>query len=232
MKSAKTTIDAKKSKTRVLIIDDHPLLREGIALLINTQKDLEVCGQSDDALTALNTIEKLNPDVVVLDITLKTHNGIELLKNIKARFPELQVLILSMHDENIYAPRAFRAGAAGYVMKHEATENVINALRKIINGDIYMSTGLSERLLSRMVGGKATPLRSPVDELTDRELEIFTLLGKGMGTRPIAEKLHLSVKTIESHRAKIKEKLNLKTATELVHHAIQWVQNESIALPA
>ena len=228
----KVTISSNKKTNRVLIIDDHPLLRQGIAMLINSQKDMEVCGQSDDALTAITTIEKLKPDVVVLDITLKTHNGIELLKNIKARFPELHVLVLSMHDENIYAPRAFRAGAAGYVMKHEATDNVIAALRKILAGEVYMSTTLGERLLSRMVGGKAAPLRSPVDELTDRELEVFTLLGKGMGTRPIAEKLHLSVKTIESHRAKIKEKLNLKTATELVHHAIQWVQNESIALPA
>jgi DNA-binding NarL/FixJ family response regulator len=225
-------MNAKSKKTRVLIIDDHPLLRQGIAVLINAEKDMEVCGQVDDALVAISKIEKLAPDIIVLDITLKSHNGIELLKNIKARFPQMQVLILSMHDENIYAPRALRAGAAGYVMKHEATENVITALRKILSGEIYMSQEVSSRLLNRMVGGRSSGLMSPVDELSDRELEVFTLLGKGLGTRPIAEKLHLSVKTIESHRAKIKEKLNLKTANELVHHAIQWVQNESITVQA
>lgn len=155
-------------------------------------------------------------------------SGIELLKNIKARFPKLQVLVLSMHDETVYAHRALRAGASGYIMKQEATEKVLTALRKVLRGEVYLSDRLGARMLNTLVGGRSSGAASPIEALSDRELEVFSLIGQGHGTRPIAEKLHLSVKTIESHRAHIKEKLNLQTATELVHHAIQWVQSERL----
>ncbi|MBA4148826.1 MAG: response regulator transcription factor [Verrucomicrobia bacterium] len=221
-------MSAKKNQTKILLIDDHPLLRNGIAQLIAQQKDLVVCGEVDDSLKALDAIELNNPEVVILDITLKKMSGIEVLKHIKVRFPKVKVLILSMHDETLYAPRALRAGASGYIMKQEAAENVITAIRKILSGEVYISERMATQMLSRMVGGRATPISSPVDLLSDRELEVFTLLGKGDGTRDIAEKLNLSVKTIESHRAHIKEKLNLKNATELVRHAVQWVASETV----
>ncbi len=221
-------MSAKKNQTRILLIDDHPLLRTGIGQLISQQKDMAICGEVDDSLKALDAIQDKNPDIVILDITLKKMSGIEVLKHIKVRFPKVKVLILSMHDETLYAPRALRAGASGYIMKQEAAENVIAALRKINSGEVYISERMATQMLSRMVGGRATPISSPVDLLSDRELEVFTLLGRGDGTRDIAEKLNLSVKTIESHRAHIKEKLNLKNATELVRHAVQWVASETM----
>jgi DNA-binding NarL/FixJ family response regulator len=219
---------AKKNPTRILIVDDHPLLRQGITQLINEEKDMHVCGEADDPHKAMDAIETMDPDVVILDISLKGASGIELLKNLKARFPRLLVLILSMHDESVYAQRALRAGAAGYIMKQEATDKVLTALRRVLNGEVYLSDDLGSRMLNRLVGGRSNMSASPIEELSDRELEVFGLIGQGHGTRPIAEKLHLSVKTVESHRAHIKEKLNLKNATELVHHAIQWVQSETV----
>lgn len=224
----KGTMAAKKNQTRILIVDDHPLLRQGITQLINQEKDMQVCGEADEPNKALNAIANTRPDVVILDISLKGTSGIELLKNIKVRYPKLLVLILSMHDESVYAQRALRAGAAGYIMKQEATERVLVALRKVLGNEVYLSEELGSKMLNRLVGGRGSLTGSPIEELSDRELEVFGLIGQGHGTRPIAEKLHLSVKTIESHRAHIKEKLNLKNATELVHHAIQWVQSESL----
>lgn len=216
---------AKKNPTRILIVDDHPLLRQGISLLIAQEKDMTVCGEADDGQRAMQAIQETNPDVIILDISLKGTNGIELLKNIKAVHPSVLVLILSMHDETVYAQRALHAGAAGYIMKAEASEKVLTAIRKVLSGEVYLSERLGSRMLTRMVGGRSAIMRSPIEELSDRELEIFGLIGQGHGTRPIAEKLGLSVKTVESHRAHIKEKLNLKNATELVHHAIQWTQS-------
>lgn len=221
-------MSTKKNSTRVVIIDDHPLLRQGISTMINQQKDFVVCGETDDARKSISTIQSTQPDIVILDLSLKGASGIEVLKDIKVHFPKLKVLILSMHDEAVYGPRALRAGASGYIMKQEAPENVIGALRKILNNGVYLSEQLGERMLHRMVGGRTATLASPIDELSDRELEVFMLLGRGFGTRAIAEKLNLSVKTIESHRAHIKEKLNLASGTELIHHAIQWVQSESL----
>jgi DNA-binding NarL/FixJ family response regulator len=215
-------------KHRVLIVDDHPLLRQGIARLINEEPDLMVCGEAEDAHQALTAAGATKADIAIVDISLKGTSGIELLKNLKVHYPKLHVLILSMHDETIYAQRALRAGASGYIMKQEATEKVLGAIRKILNGEIYLSERLGSRMLSQLVGGRATLTTSPIDQLSDRELEVFGLIGQGHGTRPIAEKLHLSVKTVESHRAHIKEKMNLKNATELVHHAIQWAQSEQL----
>ena len=228
-KSGNGMLAAKSNPTRVLIVDDHPLLRQGIAQLINHEKDMVVCGEAESAQKALDAMATTKFDVAIIDISLGASNGIELLKNIKIQHPKLLVLILSMHDESVYAQRALRAGAAGYIMKQEATERVLLAIRKVLSGEVYLSEKLGARMLNQLVGGRGTTLvGSPIEELSDRELEVFGLIGQGMGTRPIAEKLHLSVKTIESHRAHIKEKLRLKNATELVHHAIQWVQSESL----
>jgi DNA-binding NarL/FixJ family response regulator len=217
---------AKKDATRVLIVDDHPLLRKGVGQLIDQEKDLMVVGEAEDANKAITAIENTKPDVALIDITLNGSSGIELLKNIKVRFPKLKMLVLSMHDESVYAHRALRAGASGYIMKQEGPEKVLTALRKVLKGEVYLSEHLGNRILHTLVNGRAALPISPVEELSDRELEVFSLIGLGHGTRPIAEKLHLSIKTIESHRAHIKEKLNLQNATELVHHAIQWVQSE------
>jgi DNA-binding NarL/FixJ family response regulator len=213
---------AKKSKNRILLVDDHPIVRQGLAELIDHEKDLSVCGVADDIHQALEQIVALGPDLVIVDISLKGSNGIELLKNIKVRYPKQAVLMLSMHDESLYAVRALRAGAAGYVMKQEATEKVLTAIRQVLNGEIYLSERMEKKMMHQLVGGRSARTGSPLEDLSDRELEVFNLIGQGHGTRQIAEELHLSIKTIESHRAHIKEKLNLKNATELVQHAIQW----------
>jgi DNA-binding NarL/FixJ family response regulator len=220
--------NGKRNPTRVLIVDDHPLLRKGVSQLIDQEKDLMVVGEAEDAHQAITAIENTKPDVALIDISLNGASGIELLKNIKVRFPKLKMLVLSMHDESVYAHRALRAGASGYIMKQEGTEKVLTALRKVLHDEVYLSDRLGNRMLHTLVNGRAPLASSPVEVLSDRELEVFNLIGQGHGTRPIAEKLHLSVKTIESHRAHIKEKLNLQNATELVHHAIQWVQSERV----
>jgi DNA-binding NarL/FixJ family response regulator len=221
---SKTTSNAtaKKGKSRILLVDDHPIVRQGLAEMIDHEKDLAVCGTAEDLHQALEQINTLKPDLVVLDISLKGSNGIEVLKNIKVRYPKLLVLMLSMHDESLYAVRALRAGAAGYIMKQEATEKVLTAIRQVLRGEIYLSEKMEKKMMQQLVGGRTARTGSPLEDLSDRELEVFNLIGQGHGTRQIAEQLHLSIKTIESHRAHIKEKLNLKNATELVQHAIQW----------
>jgi len=190
--------------------------------MLNHEDDLTVCATAEDMHQALDRIEQLKPDLVVMDITLKSSNGIEVLKDIRIRYPKLIVLMLSMHDETLYALRALRAGAAGYVMKHEPADKVLASIRKVLSGEIALSLSMEKKMMKQMVGGGAVRSGSPLEDLTDRELEVFRLIGNGHSTRQIAEELHLSVKTIESHRAHIKEKLNLKSAMELVQHAIQW----------
>lgn len=216
------TSAAKKNKSSILLVDDHPIVRQGLAEMIDQQPDVYVCGTAEDVHKALDAVEKYKPDLVIADISLKGSNGIELLKNIKIRYPKMLVLVLSMHDESLYAVRALRAGAAGYIMKQEATEKVLTAIRQVVNGEIYLSEKMEKKMMHQLVGGRTTRTGSPIEDLSDRELEVFGLIGQGHGTRQIAEELHLSIKTIESHRAHIKEKLNLKNATELVQHAIQW----------
>jgi DNA-binding NarL/FixJ family response regulator len=215
-----------KEGRRVLVVDDHPLLRKGISQLIDHEPDLMVVAEAEDAHKAMTAIENAKPDVALIDITLRGSSGLELVKNIKARFPNLKMLMLSMHEESVYAHRALRAGASGYIMKQEGVEKVLAALRKVLKGEVYLSDSLGNRMLHSLINGRAPRNESPVEQLSDRELEIFTLIGQGHGTRIIAEKLRLSIKTIESHRAHVKRKLNLHTAAELVHHAIQWVQSE------
>jgi DNA-binding NarL/FixJ family response regulator len=209
-------------KHKVLLVDDHPVVRQGLALLVGREPDLLVCGEADGAHSAFQAIETLQPDIVVLDISLAGPDGLDVLKEIRARSGSLPVLILSMHDESIYAERALRAGANGYIMKQEATEKVLIAIRKILRGDVYLSERLTSAMLNQFVHGSDTIKSSPIVNLTDRELEIFRLIGEGHSTRQIADELHLSVKTIESHQAHIKEKLALRNARELVQHAIEW----------
>ena len=221
-----TQIASAVKKTRVLVVDDHPIVRQGLALLINREPDLSVCGEAEDARMAMQSITTTQPDILVVDISLNGPDGLDLLKDIRARHPDLPVLILSMHDESIYAERALRAGAQGYIMKQEATEKVLVALRRILSNEIYVSERISNRMLQRYIGSPTEGRPSSIADLTDRELEVFRLIGEGHSTRQIAEQLHISVKTVESYQAHIKEKLSLRSARELVQHAIQWTISE------
>ncbi|MGB8801284.1 MAG: response regulator transcription factor [Candidatus Acidiferrales bacterium] len=223
--NAKAQLDVQAKKYRVLLVDDHPIVRQGLGLLIDRESDLSVCGEADGAHSAFHAIETLRPDIVLLDISLNGPDGLEVLKEIRMKSGSLPVLILSMHDESIYAERAMRAGANGYIMKQEATEKVLIAIRRILQGDVYLSDRLTTTMLQQYVRGGAHTKSSPLLNLTDRELEVFRLIGEGHGTRQIADELHLSVKTIESYQAHIKEKLALRNARELVQHAIEWTVN-------
>ncbi|MFZ1133906.1 MAG: response regulator transcription factor [Candidatus Korobacteraceae bacterium] len=213
-------------KSKVLVVDDHPIVRQGLALLINRESDLMVCGEAEDARMAMQSIITDKPDIMVVDISLNGPDGLDLLKDIRTRYPDLPVLILSMHDESIYAERALRAGAQGYIMKQEAAEKVLVALRRILSNEIYVSERIANRMLQRYIGSPGEGRPSSVADLTDRELEVFRLIGEGHSTRQIAEQLHISVKTVESYQAHIKEKLSLRSARELVQHAIQWSLDE------
>jgi DNA-binding NarL/FixJ family response regulator len=217
-----------KKKT-VFVVDDHPIVRQGLALLINREADLVVCGEAEEMQSALSAIQTVRPDILIVDISLNGPDGLELLKNIRLTSPRLPVLILSMHDESIYAERALRAGANGYIMKQEATEKVLVALRRILSGEIYVSDRIANSMLRHYVRGATASEQSSVSDLTDRELEVFRLIGEGQGTRQIAEALHLSVKTVESYQAHIKEKLSLRSARELVQHAVEWNVREKTA---
>jgi len=209
-------------KKTVFVVDDHPIVRQGLTLLINQEADLAVCGDAEEMQSALPAIQAASPDILIVDISLNGPDGLELLKNIRITSPRLPVLILSMHDESIYAERALRAGANGYIMKQEATDKVLVALRRILSGEIYVSERIANSMLQHYVRGSNPSQRSSISDLTDRELEVFRLIGEGHGTRQIAEILHLSVKTVESYQAHIKEKLSLRSARELVQHAVQW----------
>jgi DNA-binding NarL/FixJ family response regulator len=214
------------AKIRVFVVDDHPIVRQGLSQLINREPDLSVCGEAEDTRTALDALAPAKPDIVIVDVSLDGPDGIELLKTIRSRDSKLPVLMLSMHDESLYAERALRAGANGYIMKQEATERVLIAIRQILNGEVYVSDRMSQKMMQQFIHRSGTARSSPMAELTDRELEVFRLIGHGHGTRQIAEELHLSVKTVESYYAHIKEKLTLKNARELVQHAVQWVASQ------
>jgi DNA-binding NarL/FixJ family response regulator len=219
---------APKAKRRVLIVDDHPIFRDGISQLINQEEDLEVCGGVASAPQALTAVEELEPDMLVVDISIQGTNGIELMKAIRAQRPSLPVLIASMHDENIYAERALRAGARGYIMKAAPSDMVIHAIRRILEGDLYLSKSLREQFLNTFFVGRGSSAgTSTVNQLSDREIEVFRAIGEGRGTREIAMALGLSIKTVETHRAHIKEKLKIRTAPELIRAAVEWVNGEA-----
>jgi DNA-binding NarL/FixJ family response regulator len=208
---------------RLLIVDDHPLFRKGLEELIHSDANFAVCGEADNAAEAMEVIRKLNPDMAIVDLSLPGANGIELIKNIRAEFPSLPVLVLSMHDESLYALRALRAGADGYVMKHEAMANVIQAIREVFNGRPYLSPAMAAQVITKFAHRQAEGETDAVERLSDRELEILELIGKGNEVRQIAKLLHLSPKTVETHRAHIKDKLDLKNSREVARFALQWL---------
>jgi DNA-binding NarL/FixJ family response regulator len=213
----------KDGKYKVLIVDDHPIVRHGLEELVNQEEDLEVCGDAGNATEAMRLVEACQPDVVIVDISLEGDNGIELIEQIRARYPQTRMLVSSIHDERVFAGRALRAGAMGYVSKREAVRKIISAIRHVIRGEIYLSPPMANRLLHCAVIGE--PLdRDPIENLSNRELEIFELIGQGLTTQQIAGKLCLSAKTVETHRTKIKMKLNLPNSVQLSRCAFEWVR--------
>jgi DNA-binding NarL/FixJ family response regulator len=224
--ATKTQGMVRTQKKTVFVVDDHPLLRQGLAMLINRESDLMVCGEAEEAPTAMKALAAARPDILIADISLNGPDGLDLLKNLRILYPDLPVLILSMHDESIYAERALRARANGYIMKQEATEKVLVAVRRILDGEIYLSYRMANKLLQQYMSGQTAETDSRLTALSDRELEVFRLIGDGLGTRRIAEVLHLSMKTVESYQAHLKEKLSLRTGRELMQHAIQWKLSE------
>jgi DNA-binding NarL/FixJ family response regulator len=208
---------------RIVIVDDHPLFRKGLEELIHSEGAFAVCGEAGNAPEAMELIRKLNPDLAIVDLSLPGANGIELIKNIRAEFPKLPILVLSMHDESLYAVRALRAGADGYVMKHEAMANVIQAIREVFNGRPYLSPAMAAQVITKFAHRDAEGEADSVERLSDRELEILELIGKGNEVRQIAKLLHLSPKTVETHRAHIKDKLDLKNSREVARFALQWL---------
>jgi len=209
--------------TRVVVVDDHPMLRERLAHLISREADMTICGEADNIQEAMEIIQQTKPDIAIVDITLHGSSGLELIKNLKAAGCAVPILVLSMHDESLYAQRALRAGARGYVTKHEASETVMIAIRRVLQGEVYLSDQLTSRILKNLVQTGLEIEGPAVDRLTDRELEVFQMIGRGRATREIAEALNLGVKTVDTYRERIKQKLNLQNAAELHHQAIQWV---------
>jgi len=208
-------------------VDDHAVVRFGIAQLINRQSDLVVCGEHEDASKALDAISKVRPDLVIADLSLKDSSGLELMRNIKVQFPGLPILVVSVHDESIYAEIAFRAGALGYLMKQEALEKIPTAIRRVLSGNVYVSDALAAKMLQQQIRGQAADIQeSPIKSLSDREVEVFQLIGHWKKTKEIAAELHLSVKTVEYYREQIKRKLNLKDASELTQYATAWAQRQ------
>jgi len=215
-----------ENKTQVLIVDDHPIIRDGLATIVNHERDMNVCGQADDAYQALKAVTELKPDIVVTDISLKNSDGIDLTKSIKIRYPRLPVIIFSVHDESLYAERALLAGAKAYLMKDAISENIIKAIRTVLSGEIFVSETISKKFLHKIAGDKAGTAKTPVENLSDREFEIFRLIGEGLKASKIAKRLHLSIKTIETYRSRIKEKLNLADAAELLRYSIKWAKSQ------
>ena len=210
---------------RILLVDDHPIMRHGLAQLLRAEEGLDVCGESGSAKDGLQAVGGLRPDLVIIDLTLPDKNGLELLKDIHALHPGTLCLVLSMHEESLYAERALRAGARGYMMKESAADNLVAAVRKVLGGGIYVSDTMASRMLEQVTGNRGKAGAAGIDMLTDRELEILQMIGQGKGTRSIAEGLNVSVKTIDAHRAHIKEKLGITDGAALVRYAVQWVES-------
>ncbi|MGD1086831.1 MAG: response regulator transcription factor [Verrucomicrobiota bacterium] len=212
---------------KILIVDDHPMMREGLAQLIANQPGLQVCGEAGDAREALEKIPVLQPDLVLTDITMPGKNGLELIKDIQALHPGVLVLVISMHDEALYVERVLRSGGRGYVMKQEGGKMIAEAIRRVLDGQIHVSEKMSAKILEIFSGHRADVASSPVEKLTDREFEVFELIGQGLDTKEMAEKLHLSTKTIEVHRANVKAKLKLTSMAELIRYAVRWAESQN-----
>jgi DNA-binding NarL/FixJ family response regulator len=212
------------NKLRVVIVDDHPITRHGLTALVNAQRNLQVCGEADSAASAIDVVARIDPDLAIVDVSLPTTNGIDLTKTLKALHPNLPILVVSMHDEALFAERALRAGAMGYVMKQEAADRISSAVQNLLRGELYLSERMQEQIVRRARNKKQNGVAYSIDTLSEREMEVFKLLGNGFSTRQVAEKLNLSTKTIDSHREHLKMKLGLTSGTELVRHAVQWVR--------
>jgi len=210
----------KRRVRRVLIVDDHPIVRQGLRRVMENEDDLTVCGEAETARDARIAIKELNPDVVIADISLKQGDGIELVRDVRAHYPHLPILVLSMHDETIYAERMLSAGANGYIMKQAASEQFLTSLRRVLDGNVYVSETVGNNMIQKFAGRSASASANPIDRLSNRELQILHMIGKGMSTRETADTLHLSIKTVESHRQRIKRKLNLNTGTQLLRYAV------------
>jgi DNA-binding NarL/FixJ family response regulator len=220
---ARTKIEADKPTVRILIVDDHPAIREALAIRIAAEADLEVCGEASDYAEAVQLADAVNPDVAIIDLALKSANGLDLIKRLNAKHKQLLIIVWSMYSENLYAERALRAGARGYINKAQATGKIIEAIRQVLDGKVYLSHSMTEKLLERHVGTSGhNSSRSPIDALSDRELNVFRLIGQGFKTVEIAEQLHLSVKTIETYRDRIRQKLDLSHGTDLANFATRW----------
>jgi len=217
---------APKQKSRIFIVDDHPIVRKGLIQLINQEPDLIVCGEAENAEAALEILKKVKPDLAIVDISLPGMDGIELTRLIKDRFENIPVLVISMHDESLFAERALDVGAKGYIMKQEAIEKTMEAIRRVLRRELYVSEKVSADIVRRFVNGRLKSTFSPEGLLSDREMEVFRLIGQGLENRLIADQLHLSLKTVESYRVNIKNKLNLKNPAELLKHAVHWAKGQ------
>ena len=215
------------AKSRIFLVDDHAMFREGLRQLIEREHDMTVCGDAADADTALGSIEAAKPDLVIVDISLGGSSGIDLIKTIKSKYEDLPILVVSMHEESLYAERALRAGAMGYVMKHEPSKTVKTAVRKVLEGDLFLSPKMASSMVTKLIrGGSSEQSSSPLESLSERELQVFRMLGQGKSVRAIAEEMNVSVPTVNSFRNRVREKLNLKTSTEVMLQAIQWAQDQ------
>jgi DNA-binding NarL/FixJ family response regulator len=227
MFSAGTSSQMKRAaKKRILIVDDHPMMRQGLAQLIDNEMDLSVCGEADTAGQALTAVGAQKPDLVLADISLPDKNGLELIKDLQVMHSGLPVLVVSMHDESLYAERVLRAGGRGYIMKQEGGKKLMEAIRQVLSGQIYVSEKMSAKILEIFSGRRPQAANSPLEQLSDREFEVFQLIGQGKTTREMGDHLHLSVKTVEVHRANIRRKLKLASGTDVVHQAIRWVESQ------
>ena len=213
-------------RIRVLLVDDHPAIREAVADTINGTMDMEVCGQSSSSDGAFRLVEKLEPDVAIVDISLEDAHGLDLVQNIRSQYPDVKMIVFSMYDENVYAERAIRAGASGYLMKAEPTKRLIEAIRSINRGEVYLSRRMASRILNKVAMGRTSEPNFAIDELTDREMAVFQMLGEGHSVQDIEERLNLSRKTIETYRRRAKEKLGFDTVSELLQYAVQWTYGQ------
>jgi DNA-binding NarL/FixJ family response regulator len=226
MATNKPTQSAPQNLKRILLVDDHPMVRERLTEVILREPDLTVCGEAEDRFQAMEKIAATRPHLAIVDLTLKQSHGMELIKDIRSRHPDLAVLVVSMHDEMLHAERVIRAGARGYITKQEATRKIMVAIRTVLNGDVYLSEKMAAHIAATAIGHAQTRPSLPVNSLSDRELCVFEMIGQGHGTRQIADELHLDMRTVETYRARIKEKLRLKDANDLLQHAIRWMQAE------
>jgi len=226
MRRKSRAAETARKRTRILLVDDHPLVRERLAEVINCEADLMVCGEAEDRHEAITAIVARAPDLVIVDLTLKDSDGLELIKDIRCKWPGMRTLVVSMHDESLYAERVIRAGALGYITKQEATRKILQAIRRVLNGNVYLDVKVASRIMNRLTANRGAVTGTPAELLADRELQVFEMIGQGLSTNVIAHRLRIGVKTVETYRARIKDKLSLKNASELLQFAISWCRDQ------